>query len=609
MSDPRSAKTFSELVLARVAETPDAPAYQFPSGGEWKTLTWKQVGDQVRALACGLRSLGLEDEQRVSILAATRIEWILADLAIMCAGGACTTIYPSNTPDECAYIIRDSGSVIVFADDEKQLAKLRQKRAELPSLKWIVLFDGKPDGDDAITLTELAERGRKYDAEDPARYERVARAVKPDALATLVYTSGTTGEPKGVELIQDCWVYEAQAIDELGLLTQSDVQYLWLPLSHVFGKVLEGAQLRIGFQSAVDGRVDKLVENLAVVKPTFVAAVPRIFEKVRNKVLTSVGTGAKKSIFEWAFAVGGEVSRARQAGRSPGAWLSLKRAIADKLVFSKLRDRFGGRLRYFISGSAPLANEVAEFFDAAGLVILEGYGLTESSAASFINRPAKYKLGTVGQPLPGTEVKLADEDKEVLIRSRGIMRGYHGRPDATRESLDPAEKGGWLHTGDIGELDGDGYLKLTDRKKDLIKTSGGKYVAPQQLEGKLKAMSPFVGNVLVHGNNRNFVTALITLDAEAVRGWAKTHGFDGKPIEELAETKELRAEIQSHVDELNRGLASYASLKKFALLARDFTLESGELTASLKMKRKVIEQHYKQLLDGLYTGGEKSPAA
>jgi long-chain acyl-CoA synthetase len=296
--------------------------------------------------------------------------------------------------------------------------------------------------------------------------------------------------------------------------------------------------------------------------------------------------------------VGRAASEARQAGRAPSWWLKLELALADKLVFGKLQARFGGRMRYFISGSAPLAREVNEFFDAAGLPILEGYGLTESSAASLVNRPGKYRLGTVGLPLPGTEIRTDPADGEILLRGRGIMRGYHGRADATKESLDD----GWLRTGDIGEIDADGFLKITDRKKDLIKTSNGKYVAPQALEGQLKALSPYVSQVLVHGNNRNFVTALITLDGESLRGWAKGEGLGEQTLEQLAAEPRVRALIQGAVDQLNSKLANYAAVKKFVLVASDFSQEAGELTASLKMKRKVIEQRYKAELDGLYAG-------
>jgi long-chain acyl-CoA synthetase len=597
-----SFRSIPEMFLERVAETPERTAFLQPSGSGWQSLTWKETLAQVRAIACGLRDLGLKAEDRCAILSSTRVGWILADLGILCSGGATTTIYPSSTAEECRFIIADSGTRFVFAENDEQVQKLQGVRAQLPAVVKVITFDGKatPDGW-VMTLAELQQRGQANDAKSPAEFERAARAVEPTALATLVYTSGTTGQPKGVELTQDCWVYEGEGIDALKILTPEDLQYLWLPLSHVFGKVLEAAQIRIGFPTAVDGRVDKLVENLGAVHPTFVCAVPRIFEKVHNKVVangTSSG-GTKASIFKWAFKVGGRAAALERAGTSVGPLLALQRLLADRLVFAKVRALFGGRVRFFISGSAPLSKEMAEFFHAAGLTILEGYGLTESSAASFVNLPGRLRFGTVGLALPGTQVKLAPEDGEILLKGRGIMRGYHGLPDATRESLQE----GWLRTGDIGEVDKDGFLKITDRKKDLIKTSGGKYVAPQFLEGKIKALSPWVDQVLVHGNNRNFVSALFTLDEEAIRRWAKENGASDAPLAVLAGDDRVRALIKPAVDLLNSELPSYSSIKKFAILPATFSIEAGELTPSLKVKRKVVEQKYKTVLDGFYGSG------
>jgi long-chain acyl-CoA synthetase len=589
------------MFLHRIAATPDLVAFEYPDGSAWKALTWREVGARVRACASGLRALGLTDEARVAILSSTRIEWQLADLGILLAGGATSTIYPSNTSSECAYILNDSAATFVFAENDAQLRKLVEKRPELPNLKNVILFDGEGDGVWSISMARLEQLGREHDQKNPDDYERIARAVKPESLATLIYTSGTTGQPKGVELTHDCWLYEGWAIEEMKLIGPDDKQYLWLPLSHVFGKVFQAAQLQIGFTTAIDGRIDKLVDNLAVVKPTFVGAVPRIFEKVHNKVVMGAKEGGalKAKIFTWAFTVGRQVSKLRQEGKSPTGLLAIQNAIADRLVFSKLKQRFGGRMKFFVSGSAPLARDIAEFFHAAGILIAEGYGLTESSAASFVNRPGKFKFGTVGLPLPGTEVKIAESDGEILLRGRGIMRGYYKKPAETAESLDGD---GWLHTGDIGMIDPDGFLRITDRKKDLIKTSGGKYVAPQLLEGKLKSMCPYVSQVVVHGNNRNFVSALVTLDEEAMKKWAGEHALGDKKLAELAQRPEVRALVQGFVDQLNSGLASYETIKKFAILGADLTTENGDLTASLKVKRKVVEQKYKDVLDGFYAG-------
>ncbi len=598
----KSHRSVAEMFLERARISAERPAFQYPVDSGWKTITWRQTEQRVRAIASGLRSLGLDHEQRVAILSNTRIEWILADLGILCASGATTTIYPSNTPDECHYIITDSESVIVFAEDNEQVQKLTSQRAKLPGVKKVVVFDGKASNDGwVITLAELEKLGAERQAKNPREIDEVAATIQPSHLATLIYTSGTTGQPKGVELTHDCWVFEGEAIENINFIGIDDHQYLWLPLSHSFGKVLEAAQLKIGFQTTVDGRIPKLVENLGQVKPTFMAAAPRIFEKVYNKVVTGAkqGGGLKYAIFTWSVGVGREVSKLRQAGKRPGPLLSMKFRVADKLVFSKLKARFGGRIKFFISGSAPLSREMAEFFHAADILILEGYGLTESSAASFVNRPDTFRFGTVGQPVSGVEVKIAPEDGEILLKGRGIMRGYRNKPEDTRAAL---TEDGWLRTGDIGELDEKGRLRITDRKKDLIKTSGGKYVAPQHLEGRLKSLLPYISQVLVHGDRRNFCSALVTLDEESIAGWKEQQGLNGMSTKDLARDPRVISMVQAAVDELNKGLASYETIKKFAILPRDLTVEDGELTASLKIKRKVVEKKYASILDGFYAG-------
>ncbi|MBK6849919.1 MAG: long-chain fatty acid--CoA ligase [Proteobacteria bacterium] len=588
------------MFLHRAASTPDALAYRHPRADDsWASLTWRQTAERVRRIACGLQALGLQREERCAIQSSTRIEWILADLGVLCAGGATTTIYPSNTATDCAFIIDDSASRVVFAEDEAQVAKLVAQRPQLAQVIRVITFERCGDhGDWVMDLNQLEELGRHFDAEHPGRYEAIIRTITPQQLATLIYTSGTTGRPKGVELTHDCWLFEGAGIADLGLLTTEDHQYLWLPLSHVLGKVLELAQLHIGFPTTVDGRVPKLIENLAVVRPTFMAASPRIFEKVYSKVLTGIAEagGVKRSLFHWAEGVGREVSRRRQRGQTLGLALAAQHRLADRLVFAKLRQRFGGRLRFFISGAAPLSVDIAEFFHGAGILILEGYGLTESSAGSFINRPSAYKFGTVGHPIGATEVRIADEDGEILLRGRGVMRGYHNLPEQTAEAL---SADGWLHTGDIGALDPDGFLRITDRKKDLIKTSGGKYIAPQAIEGKLKVLCPHLSHVLVHGDRRNFCSALITLDAEALAQWAQQQGVAGTHAE-LTALPQVHALVQRAVDQLNGRLASYETIKKFALLPQDFTVERGELTPSLKLKRKVVEEQHRALLDSFY---------
>lgn len=596
-----------ELFLDRVGLTPDAVAFRYPAAdGGWRSLTWDETEQRVRAVASGLRALGFAAGEVGAILASTRMEWVLADFGVLFAAGATTTIYPSSTAEECGYILADSGATVAFVENPEQVAKVVSRRAELPRLRHVVAFEGGGSADGwVLSLERLEEHGREWDRAHPGQFEEAAQAIPADALATVIYTSGTTGTPKGVELTHGCWVTQSAAVVESGILSEpGHSQLFWLPLAHSFGKMIGTAQLRIGFPTAVDGRIDKLVENLAEIRPTFVCAVPRIFEKVRNKVLQSAreGGAAKVAIFRWALEVGLEARRVERSGRRPGALLAAQLLLADRLVHAKVRALFGGRLRFFISGSAPLSRDVAEFFDAVGVVILEGYGLTESSAATHCNRPGKNRIGTVGPAFPGIEVRLA-EDGEVLMRGPWIMRGYRGQPETTAEALDA---GGWLHTGDIGTLSPDGYLSITDRKKDLIKTSGGKFISPTEIEARLKALSPLVAQALVHGDRRNYVSALVTLDPDAARAWAQRHGLAALAPAELASHPELRARLQRDVDKLNAHLPRFATLKRFTVLPRDFSEAEGELTASMKLRRKVVEARYKALLDAMY---EEEPGA
>jgi long-chain acyl-CoA synthetase len=594
------ARTVAALFLERAGKTPDAEAFRYPAADKgWTRLTWRDTEARVRAIACGLRALGLRDEERCAILCSTRIEWILADLGILCAGGATTTLYPSSTAAECAFILADSGTAYAFVEDAAQLAKLRKKRGELPALRKVITMADVAGGDPwVMSLAELEALGRAGDAAHPARFEEVAEAVRPDALATLIYTSGTTGRPKGVELLHSGWIAQAEAVDRARILDHPEpLQLFWLPLAHSFGKMIGTAQLRLGFPTAVDGRVEKIVENLGRVRPTFVCAVPRIFEKVHAKILHGALSGgrAKRAIFRWAVRVGKARARAEREGRAPPVLVAAAWPVADRLVFAKLRALFGGRLEFFISGSAPLSREVAELFEAAGITILEGYGLTESAAATHVNVRRHRKIGSVGPALPGVEVRLA-ADGEVLMRAPWIMRGYHHLPEETAEAL----ADGWLHTGDVGAMDGDGHLAITDRKKDLIKTSGGKYVAPQEIEGKLKALCPYVSQTLVHGDRRNYVSALVTLDPVAIAAWAKAHGLGGRPVIALAAHPDVRALVQGCVEEMNASLPKFASVKRFTILGEEFSEAGGEVTPSQKLKRKVIEQRHRAVLDAMY---------
>jgi long-chain acyl-CoA synthetase len=595
----RMPRNVAAQFLERVAKSPNAEAFRFPRGEAWESITWQQTGDMVSQVAGGLKALGIESEQRVGIACSTRFEWILADLGIMCAGGATTTVYPSTNAEDTAYILSDSECRVVFAEDDSQIAKIVAHKAELPRLEKVVTFDGTPDGDWIISLEDLEKLGSAYLAEHPTAITDEAERIEPEQLATLVYTSGTTGRSKGVRLRHSSWVYEGEAIKAQDILSEKDLQFLWLPMAHVFGKVLLSTQLACGFATAIDGRVDKIIDNLAVVRPTFMGAAPRIFEKAYGRIVTMTATegGAKEKLFNQAFKVGLAVDALKREGKSVPPHLRVQHLLFDRLVFSKVRARFGGRVRFFISGAAALNREVAEWFHAAGLVILEGYGMTETSAGTFVNHPDQYKFGTVGLVFPGSEVKIA-EDGEVLLRGPGIMDGYHNLPEQTAEALD-AE--GWMHTGDIGELDANGMLSITDRKKDLFKTSGGKYIAPTAIESQFKAISPYASQFLVIGNERNYCVALITIDPDQATEWARSNGMEGAAYSDIVKAPALQATIAAQVDELNARLNRWETIKKHVILDHDLTVESGELTPSLKVKRKVVEDNNKDVIASLYS--------
>jgi long-chain acyl-CoA synthetase len=581
----REPRSVPALFRQRARHSPGEEAWRYRAGDGWTSLTWTDALFDVRELSLGLLSLGLRPGDRCAILSETRVEWLLADLAILCAGGATTTLYPSSKLGECAQLLADSGAVVCFAEDAAQVEKLLSVRNLAPALRQVVLLEGEPPPDPwVISLAALQTRGRALHAMRPELFSETVDAIPPDALATLIYTSGTTGTPRGVELTHAAWLAEAAALEESGILDHGDpLQLFWLPLAHSFGKMMAVLQLRLGFPTVVDGRIDRLAENLAAVRPTFVCGVPRVFEKIHGAVRARVEAGGPlgRWLFRWATKVGARTAALEREGRSPGALLALQRVLADALVLRRIRERFGGRLRYFISGSAPLSLPVLEFFAAIGLEILEGYGLTETSAATHVNLPRDVRHGTVGPPLPGVEVRI-DEDGEVLLRAPWAMRGYHRQPEATAEALGTD---GWLRTGDLGEVDAMGHLVLRGRKKELIKTSGGKFVAPAAIEAQLKSLCPAVAQVLVHGDQRQYVTALVTLDPE----------YPG-----AAGQAQVDAMVRDAVERLNAELPRHATIKRFAVLDAPFTEARGEVTASLKLRRRVIEARYRAVLDGLY---------
>ncbi len=595
-------RSIPDMFLKRVAATPNGQAFAVPnaddSGLVWHT--WAQVGERAKAIAAGLRELGIGLEDRVAILSNTRFEWVLADLGINCAGAATTTVYPTTEPEDASYIIANSGSKVLMAENPQQALKISGTET---SVTHVVLLDGQADAGATppqLTLAELEAKGTAALRQNPTLIEEVVETIGPDHLATLIYTSGTTGRPKGVQLLHRGWTWEGVAQESLGLFESTDLQYLWLPLSHSFGKTLLCGIVHVGVPTYVDGRVDKLVDMLSVVKPTLMCAAPRIFEKVYNKtVTTALGAGgAKAKIFGWAVGVGKQKVALDQAGKPiPGA-LKLKYSIAEKLVFSKLQQRLGGRLRVLVSGSAPLSQDIAVFFAAANLPIMEGYGLTESSAANFVNRHGKLKIGTVGLALGDLECKI-DSDGEVLLRGAPVMRGYHDLPAETAEAF---TEDGFLRTGDIGELDSDGFLKITDRKKDLVKTSGGKYIAPSAIEGMFKAVCPYTSQAVVVGQARNFVTMLVSLDEDAIMGWAAGGPLAGKSYAEVVTAPETEQMVDGYIKQLNEKLNRWETIKKFAILPRDLSIEAGEITPSMKIKRRSVETNFAEQIDKMYAG-------
>ena len=596
------ARSVAHMFLDRVAASPADEAYRFPKDGGWASLTWAETNERARHIAAGLLDLGIEAQDRTAIAATTSIDWVLADLGNMLAGAATTTVYPTSQLTDVVHILTDSGSRLVFAEDADQVAKLRSGREQLPDVMKVVVFneDAADDTDNwVISLKQLERAGERYLVQHPDAIEERVAGIQPDHLATLIYTSGTTGKAKGVRLAHDSWTYESAAVDAVHLLTGQDVQYLWLPLSHVFGKMLLCLPIQIGFPTVVDGRVDKIIDNLPATQPTWMGAAPRIFEKVYAKINTMMEAdgGVKLKLYRWAIDVGTQVARQRAAGVEPSGALAAQFKVADKLVLAKIRGRFGGKIKYFISGSAALNKDVALWFSAVGLPILEGYGLSESSAAAAVNRPylGANQPGTVGWALPGTQFKVGD-DGELLIKGPGVMQGYWNLPEET----DAVLVDGWFHTGDIGEISESGHISITDRKKDLFKTSNGKYVSPGAIEAMFKGICPFASNLVVEGDGRKFVSALITLDEEAITEWAKGTDLDGADYRTIVTSPSCRDMVQKYVDEMNLQLNRWEQIKRFIILPRDLSIEEGEITPSLKIKRRVVTEKFKDDLDGLY---------
>ena len=600
MSSTTPLRTLCDLFYFSVDTFRKPDHLRVKKDGAWREISSDAYRQAVEELSMALRGLGIEPGDRVAILSENRPEWAYADLATLCAAAADVPVYPTLTAEQLLYILKDSGTKVLFVSNEEQARKALSVRAEAPDLRHVILMDATPLPD-TLAFADVLARGRESLARDPKAVRERAASVGPHDLATIIYTSGTTGEPKGVMLSHDNIVSNVNASDEvIPDLSGPDSVLSFLPLCHIFERMAGHClMLKYGVSISYAESIDKVPANLMEVKPTVMLAVPRLFDKIYARVHEGVAAAPplRRKIFGWAMGVGRRALSYRLSRTSPGGLLGLKLGLADKLVFSKIRARTGGRLRIVVSGGAPLSPEIGTFFAAIGLPIQEGYGLTETSPVIAANRPKAIRVGTVGRPLPGVEVRIAD-DGEILTRGRHVMKGYFGKPEATADAID---KDGWFHTGDIGVLSADGYLSITDRKKDIIVTSGGKNLAPQPIENHIKT-HPMVAEIVVIGDKRHFPTALVVPRFESLEKWAQENGLPTGNREELVASPKVVAEYERVIKEMTPHLAPFEKIKKIALLSREFSLEAGELTPKLNVKRRVIEQRYKEIIDRLYQG-------
>ena len=601
-STPRPApSTLNQLFLDAVERHDRPNALQVKVAGVYQMVSHRTLAERVRRAALGLRAIGVPRGAKVALLSENRPEWAIADYACLTSGITDVPIYPTLPAEQMAYILKDAGVVAIFVSTAQQAEKVAQVRGELPALRTVIAFDGAALPGVDLSLAALEEKGKAAEnATTLAQYKADALSVRPDDIATLIYTSGTTGEPKGAMLSHGNITSNVVAVQAVIPFRSDDVSLSFLPLSHILERMFDFLMFHVGVSIAYVESIDTIIQNIGEVRPTIVVSVPRIYEKIYARVLESAlaGSAIKRGIFLWAKGIGERWSAEMQAGRVVRGWLGFQYGIADRLVFSKLRDRVGGRLRYFVSGGAPLAPEINSFFYAAGLLILEGYGLTETSPVIAVNTPEHNRIGTVGRPILGVQVRIAD-DGEILSRGPHIMKGYYNRPDATRDAID-AE--GWFHTGDIGVLE-DGYLRITDRKKDIIVTAGGKNIAPQPIENQIKT-NKFVLQAVMIGDKRKFPILLVVPNFDQLGAWAKAKGLAFTDNASLIALPDVKAKMEQETLAGLQGLAHFEQPKKVGLLASDFTIDSGELTPTLKVKRRVVDKRYKALIDKLYDSAD-----
>ncbi len=592
---PSEPRTLYELFDEVTTRDPERVAFRFKKDGRWHDLTWAAQRTAVDRISKSLIALGVGRGDSVAILSSTRLEWVQCDSAIVNIGGVTAGIYPSNLGPACAYIIDHSAAALLFVENGEQLEKIRTTRSAWPALRSIVIFDGY-EANGAASWREFLEMGAGI---PDAELERRRRSLAPDDLASLVYTSGTTGQAKGVMISHANFLFTTRAATQCLALEGHETTLLFLPLAHVFARLIVYLCMRLGVTVCFAEELGRIAENMKEVRPHFILSVPRIYEKFHDKIVSAAERAGtlRRWLFGWALGIGGELVRRETAGEPISAALRLRHALADRLVLSKVREVFGGRLEFCVSGSAPLNPKICEFFLACGIKLIEGLGMTENASLSNVNPISHIKPGTVGPVVPGVEMKLAP-DGEVLFRGSNVMAGYYKDPAATAEAIDAD---GWLHSGDIGEIDADQYLKITDRKKELIVTAGGKKVAPQRVEKVLRE-SRFISQAVAYGDRRKFISALLTLEAETLGLWATENGLGGLAPDQLLQHPAVRTLIEGEVAARNRELASFESVKQFRILPCELSVAAGELTPTLKLKRKVIYANYQGLLDEMYGG-------
>jgi len=586
---PGGARTIARLWRDGVAQARSNPAYLVESEDGWREVSWNAADARIREYANGLLARRVGKGDAFAILAQTSLDWALLDFALAHVGAVVVPIYANSSPADVGYLLGHSDAIGIVCEDGEQRAKVEEVADGVPGLREILTY---------ADLDELAAAGRRFAEANPSRLDEAVEALTEDDLYTIIYTSGTTGPPKGCMISHRNYYAMASVIDSMdSYLHADDLMLLYLPLAHNFGKLmlLEGAHA--GFTIALLSDPLRVAEALAQVRPTVLPSVPRVYEKIHAAVVARFDqeTGLRKKLVDWAVPVGRETSQLRGEGKTIPRGLAFRHAIADRLVFAKVRERLGGRLRTPISGGAPLSREVADFFDTVGVPLIEGYGLTECTTACTSNRPDRNRFGTVGIPLPGAEIRIA-EDGEILVRSETVFRGYYKDAAATAATF---TEDGWLKTGDVGSIDPDGFLTITDRKKDILVTAGGKNVAPQNLENDLKA-SKYVSQALVLGDRKPYVAALITLDPAEIERWASEQGLESSDVETLSRDPRVGDLVQGVVDRVNADRSRYEQIKRFAVLPRDFTMDAGEVTPTLKLRRRACAEHFQAEIDELY---------